>query len=142
MSCVANLFWGQLLTFIVKRTVCVTDCKLFFICYSIQILYLAGEGYFIFSIMTCCFPAVTLEWLLFNICLIGLSGSAETTVDSLKEIAAFTLFSALTLLLPVRRESWLKHVFAKGLHNNLKNMLRAARSCNDRMNASQNLLSS
>lgn len=61
-----------------------------------EILYLTGEGYFIFSVMTCCYPAVALEWLLFNICLIGLNQFAETTVDSLKEISAFTLYSLLS----------------------------------------------
>jgi len=47
--------------------------------------------------MTCCYPAVTLEWLLSNICLIGLNQSAETTIDSLKEISAFSLYSLLSL---------------------------------------------
>lgn len=44
MSCGASFLWGYFLTLLVKRTVNIADCGQFFICCSIDILYLAGES--------------------------------------------------------------------------------------------------
>lgn len=44
MSCGASFLWGYFLTLLVRSTVKIADCNLFFICYLIRILYLAGEN--------------------------------------------------------------------------------------------------
>lgn len=96
MSCGASFLWDYFLTLLIKRTVNIADCDLFFICYLIFCILLQRVVLWIFSIMTCCYPAIPFEWLLSNIHLIHLNQSAESTAEN--NLCIYSESSTLTLL--------------------------------------------